>query len=344
MAVQIKLLDVDAFYEWDRFVMREEGGTVFHLTRWMDLIRANFHQRPCYLYRKRDGEITGILPLVQVKSPFLGSVLVSTPYAVYGGIVAREREDEEALFDAAAHLAGRLKAKYVEFRNLRKMEMELPSTDLYHTFIREIPEKEEDCLAIIPRKSRASARQGRDKYKLRFIESNDRIDPFYDLFVINKRSLGSPVFSRRYFKSLMDIMDGRIFIHAVLYEDRIVSAVMSFIHKDTILPYYSGSNKRYERFNTNNYQYWQLMAWACRRGLRLFDFGRSRKDTGAFQFKANMGFESRGLGYQYYFPGASKLPNLNPSNPKLDLPKKILSRIPVPLAKLVGPMLVRYIP
>jgi FemAB-related protein (PEP-CTERM system-associated) len=344
MAAKIKLLDVDAFYEWDRFVMQAEAGTVFHLTRWLDLIRVNFKQRPFYLYRKRDGVITGVLPLVQVKSPFLGSVLVSTPYAVYGGMVGAEQEDEDALFEAVKNLSSKLNTNYVEFRNLDKKERDLPATDLYHTFIREIPETEEACLKIIPRKSRAAARQGRDKYKLRFIESNNRLDSFYQLFVINKRSLGSPVFSRRYFRSLMDIMDGRIFIHCVLYENQIVSAVLSFIYKDMILPYYSGSDKRFERYNTNNFQYWQLMAWACRRGLKTFDFGRSRKDTGAFHFKHNMGFESRELGYQYYFPGASKLPNLNPSNPKLNLPKKILSRIPIPIAKMVGPMLVKYIP
>ena len=119
---------------------------------------------------------------------------------------------------------------------------------------------------------------------------------------------------------------------------------MSFVHKDTILPYYSGSDKQYERCQTNNFQYWQLMAWACRRGLKFFDFGRSRKETGAFHFKSNMGFTSRMLDYQYYFTKESSLPSLNPSNPKMDLPKMILRKIPIPLAKMVGPMIVRHIP
>ncbi len=344
MSAQIKILDVDSYYEWDRFVMESEKATFFHLSRWLDLIRANFNHKTCYLYRKRDGEITGILPLVQVKSPFLGSVLVSTPYAVYGGIAAREEEDEEALLEAAKNLVGRLGVKYVELRNLHAQDHGLPSTDLYSTFIREIPEKEEDCLTTIPKKSRAAARQGRDKFKLRFVEANERIDPFYDLFVINKRNLGSPVFSKKYFKSLMDIMDGRIFIHVVLSEERIVCAVMSFLHKNMILPYYSGSDKATERMNTNNFMYWQLMAWACRKGIRFFDFGRSRKDTGAYHFKKHMGFESTRLDYQYFFSGESRLPNLNPSNPKLNLPKKIMQKIPVSLAKALGPLIMRHIP
>jgi len=344
MSALVKMLDVDSFYEWDRFVMECEEGTVFHLTRWLDLIRVNFKHKPYCLFRMRDQEITGVLPLVHVKSPFLGSVLVSTPYAVYGGILAREHEDAIHLLEVAGDLAKRLNTKYIEFRNLGEKRLDLPSTDLYHTFIKEIPETEEECLTFIPRKARAAARHGRDKFNLKFVEDNRAVDDLYELFVLNKRSLGSPVFSRRYFRSIMDIFDGRVFVHCVLHEENIVSAVMSFTHNDTILPYYSGSDKKFERLNTNNFQYWQLMAWACKRGLRSFDFGRSRKDTGAFHFKTNMGFPSRELNYQYYFPKEIKIPSLNPSNPKMNLPKKILQKIPLGLAKMVGPILVRHIP
>ncbi|MHC4943609.1 MAG: FemAB family XrtA/PEP-CTERM system-associated protein [Planctomycetota bacterium] len=344
MTTKIGLLDVDKFYEWDRFVREAEGGTLFHLTRWQDLIRNNFTHKPYYLYSERDGQITGVLPLMHVRSSLLGSVLVSTPYAVYGGVVANQPEDAEKLVLASQELARRLNVRHVEYRQFKGTAYDLPSIDLYHTFIREIPEDEEECLKIIPRKSRASARQGRDKFHLRFVHANNQIDRFYELFVMNKRLLGSPVFSKKYFRTLMDIFDGRVFIHCVLHEQKIVSAVMSFVYKNTVLPYYSGSEKQYERMQINNYQYWQLMAWACRRGMRFFDFGRSRKDTGAFKFKANMGFDSTELKYQYFFPKEGKIPSVNPSNPKYNLPKMIMRNIPIPLAKVVGPLLVKHIP
>lgn len=344
MSKQVKLLDVDAFYAWDRYVLGHEQGSPFHMTRWRDLIAKNFKHKPYYLYRECDGAITGVLPLVHVRSPLLGSVLVSTPYAVYGGILADTDEDANRIFEAAKDLANKLSIKHIEFRNKDADEFDLPAIDLYHTFIKEIPEEEEKCLTTIPRKSRASARHGRDKFHLKFVEANDQLDRFYELFVLNKRMLGSPVFSKGYFRSLMDVFDGRIVLHCVVHEGLVVSAVMSFIHNETILPYYSGSDKQYERLQTNNFQYWQLMAWACRRGLKYYDFGRSRKETGAFSFKSNMGFEPQQLHYKYYFPGEGKIPNINPSNPKMNLPKSIMRKVPLPLAKIVGPMLVRHIP
>ncbi len=47
---------------------------------------------------------------------------------------------------------------------------------------------------------------------------------------------------------------------------------------------------------------------------------------------------------EFFFPRECKIPNLNPSNPKMNLPKKVLKKLPISVAKLVGPMLVRYIP
>ncbi|MFH2002621.1 MAG: peptidoglycan bridge formation protein FemAB, partial [Planctomycetota bacterium] len=152
MSKEVRLLDVDSFYHWDRFVLAHPQGSPFHLTRWQDLIVKNFRHTPYYLYRKCDGELTGVLPLVHVRSPLLGSVLVSTPYAVYGGMIANTEEDRLKIFEAAKDLAAKLNIKHIEFRNREPSEFDLPSVDLYHTFIKEIPEEEEECLLMIPRK------------------------------------------------------------------------------------------------------------------------------------------------------------------------------------------------
>ena len=44
--------------------------------------------------------------------------------------------------------------------------------------------------------------------------------------------------------------------------------------------------------------YWELMRRACERGLKVFDFGRSKRGTGSFDFKKNWGFEATPLVYE----------------------------------------------
>ncbi len=69
----------------------------------------------------------------------------------------------------------------------------------------------------------------------------------------------------------------------------------------------------------NSFMYWKLMEWASKRGLRVFDFGRSRKGTGAAKFKKNMGFEAETLSYQYHLGPGGTLPDLHPGNPKVGI-------------------------
>ena len=85
------------------------------------------------------------------------------------------------------------------------------------------------------------------------------------------------------------------------------------------------------------------MRRACERGCRLFDFGRSKRGTGAFDFKKNWGFPAEALAYQYILRRGDKPPDNNPLNPKFQLFVKAWKRLPLPVANLIGPHIVRQL-
>jgi hypothetical protein len=90
--------------------------------------------------------------------------------------------------------------------------------------------------------------------------------------------------------------------------------------------------------------YWELMCHAARQGYRVFDFGRSREGTGPYNFKRHWGFEPVPLPYQYVMMGGREVPNLSPSNPRFAAAQRLWRRIPLPVTKLVGPRLTRFLP
>ncbi len=67
---------------------------------------------------EQDGAIVGVLPLVHVKSRLFGNTLISTPFCVYGGPLALDRETAAALENAGCSLMRRTGARAVEFRYL----------------------------------------------------------------------------------------------------------------------------------------------------------------------------------------------------------------------------------
>jgi lipid II:glycine glycyltransferase (peptidoglycan interpeptide bridge formation enzyme) len=75
---------------------------------------------------------------------------------------------------------------------------------------------------------------------------------------------------------------------------------MSFYFRDEVLPYHAGDMPEARDLAANDFKYWELMRRACERGLRVFDYGRSKKDTGSHDFKKNWGFEPEPLHYEFH--------------------------------------------
>ena len=165
----------------------------------------------------------------------------------------------------------------------------------------------------------------------------------WPIYAESVRNLGTPVFSRRYFRILRAVFGAQAEVLTVLDDGRPIASVLSFYFRDQVLPYYGGGTVAARGLGGNDLMYWEVMRRAGERGCRLFDFGRSKIGTGAFAFKKNLGFEPTPLQYRYLLrPGAS-LPERNPLNPRYRLFIDGWKRLPLPLTKLIGPAIVRGI-
>ncbi len=95
-----------------------------------------------------------------------------------------------------------------------------------------------------------------------------------------------------------------------------VSGVLSFYWRDEVLPYYAGDLTDARDLAANDFKYWALMQRACARGLKVFDYGRSKVGTGSFDFKKNWGFVPAPLSYEYQLFKRDSVPQNNPANRK----------------------------
>ncbi len=85
------------FRQWDEFVQAHPRSSPFHLLAWKRTIEESFRYRPYYLVARGGGRVRAVLPLFLVRNPLLGKALISSPFAVYGGILADSVEARDAL-------------------------------------------------------------------------------------------------------------------------------------------------------------------------------------------------------------------------------------------------------
>ena len=338
-AVRICELGASGFSRWDEFVAVCGEATFFHRAGWKTAIERAFGHRTHFLYAEAGGRIEGVLPLAEVKSILFGHTLVSLPFCVYGGIAARSERARHALDTAARALANRLRVDHLEYRSIAPHHSDWAHKDLYVTFRKEIDPDVERNLLAIPRKQRAMVRKGM-KAGLKS-EIDEGVERFFPAYAASVHRLGTPVFSRRYFEILREVFDRDCEVLTVTLAGRVVAGVLSFYFRDEVLPYYGGGTDEAREVAGNDFMYWELMRRACERGIRVFDYGRSKRGTGSFDFKKNWGFEAQPLGYEYLLVNGKRVPDINPLNPKYSLLIKLWQRLPLPLANLIGPHIVK---
>jgi len=326
---------------WDAFVDVAPDGSFFHLTGWRRVIEEVCGHRTHYLYVSRGDRITGVLPLAEPKSRLFGHSLTSTPFCMYGGAVAASPEDRELLETHARGLAEQLGVDYLELRNVRLSAGNWATKDLYVRFRKRVAADDETNMKAVPRKQRAMIRKGIDAGLQSTVDRD--IDTFYDIYSTSVRNLGTPVFAKRYFAALLEEFGDAADILTVTKDSKAVASVLSFYFRDEVLPMYGGGTADARDLKANDFMYWELMRHAVARGATLFDFGRSKLGTGSFSFKKNWGFEPEKLEYQYHLVRSTKVPDLNPLNPKYRALIATWKRLPVPLTRVIGPLVARYL-
>lgn len=346
MSLVIRPLDRGSEAAWDHFVSTLPSGTFFHRAAWARVIETAFRHTTHYCFAERDGTITGVLPLARVRTRLFGDTLISNPFCVYGGPLAADAESEAALTAHAETLLRRTGARALEFRNPAPVgEREEPGwirqPDLYVTFRKGIEADHDRNLKAIPRKQRAMVRKGLQN-GLTSVANRD-VAALHRIYAESVRNLGTPVFSRRYFKILMDNFGDHADVVTVLDQGTPIASVMNFYFRDQVLPYYGGGTAMARSRAGNDFLYWETMRRAADRGARLFDFGRSKIGTGAFAFKHNWGFEPTNLHYRFKLKPGEAMPDHNPLNPKYRPFIAAWKRLPIPVANLLGPHIVRGI-
>jgi hypothetical protein len=421
MAVAIRPLGRAAAAAWDEFIEAHPDGTFFHRAAWCGIIERAFGHATFYVFAERDGAITGVLPLAQVKTVLFGNTLISVPFCVYGGPLAVDQESAAALSSHAASLLERTGAAAVEFRyrgaggtqptagsgvsmatsatadaltplplrsrpaaepidcgsppagpgravtasdglaagtvqsvtppivisgadseplnDFRNDGSWLSRPDLYVTFRKQIEADHDKNLKSVPRKQRAMVRKGIQN-GLHSVVDRD-VSRLHGIYAESVRNLGTPVFARRYFALLAEVFAGDCDILTVLDDDNPIASVMNFYFRAEVLPYYGGGTALARQRAANDFMYWEVMRRAADRGCRLFDFGRSKIGTGAYDFKRNWGFMPEPLHYRYKLAPGAAIPDHNPLNPKYRLFIAGWKRLPLAVANAIGPSIVR---
>lgn len=342
--MQVKILSAEERERWDSYVQTAQEGTLYHLTAWKGIIENTFGHKTYYIYTEEDGKVTGILPLVLIKSLLFGKFIISVPFFNYGGICANGENERNALLKYAIGMARGKGANHIELRHTANYNLGLPVKESKVTMLLNLPASTEDLWNNFKTSLRTKIRRPERAGVVAKFGGPENVDFFYKVFAANMRDLGTPVYSKSFFKNILETFPQQTRLCVLFLRNEPVAAGFLIGFKNKLEIPWASSIRKYNRLKTNMMLYWNLLQYACKNGYKEFDFGRSTIGEGTYKFKEQWGAKPLQLYWHYWMANGDKLPELNPHNPKFKLAIKIWQKLPLWLTKAVGPSIVKYLP
>ena len=326
---------------WDAFVDTCPDAAAYHSWGWRGVFERAFGHTCVYLIARSGNSVCGVLPLVQINSLLFGRTLTSLPFVNYGGVLAGEEPAAEQLMSAAAEEARARRCQHVELRHVARRFPSLPCRQHKVTMLLRLAGVDWSSL---DKKVRNQIRKA-EKSGLAIQSGHvEMLDEFYAVFARNMRDLGTPVYDRQLFGEVLRTFPERARLHVVRLGTTPVAAGLTLRGRSRLEMPWASSIRDYNSLCPNHLLYWTAIQHARDSGCEVFDFGRSTPGEGTFKFKEQWGAQPVPLHWEYCLNGPSEVPNISPDNRKYALMVNAWTRLPLPLANLIGPHIVRSIP
>ena len=197
---------------WQAYASEHPAMNLYHSLQWRDLLVDVFGLRPRLYMARRGGQVTGLLPVYEVRFPLLGSKFVSLPYeAGSGGPLSEDEESSRALVSAMIDDARAAGAQHVEVRSLAPSPVfeQLGFTvesSVYHSEV-DLSDGEA-AWKRVGRDQRGKMRKAaRSGVTVRQGHSPADYQAYYQVYLRSFHAFGTPPYGTRYYPTVHQRLD-----------------------------------------------------------------------------------------------------------------------------------------
>ena len=320
---------------WDEYVSQCPDAGLYHRYGWGRVVERSYGHAPFYLWARDEGGVRGILPLMLFRGALGGRTLVSLPFLDEGGLCADGEAARAALWEAALDTARRERAGAVELRQRTPSGLPLSPLGSKVTVMLPLGSDPEVMWKRLDAKVRNQVRKAMSSGLAPSWCGIEALDDFYDVFAHNMRDLGSPVHGRRFFAAILEEFAGAARLLIVRDGSRAVAGGVCIVFRDTVLVPWASSLRQWRSRCPSNLLYWEVIRSACEKGLRWLDFGRSSPGSGTHRFKMQWG----GVEQRLHWETNDRPSLVDADDPRYRLMIRAWQRLPVPLTRVIGPIL-----
>ena len=337
------IVDHSQRVRWDHYVHSTADATSWHLYDWFTVFSRHYGLDYYPIAAVDGSDIRGVLPLYRVRTLRRGTMLMSIPYAVVGGIVGDDATVQRMLLEKAIELSGQLGDIPIVLKQYKhKIEGNLLTDDGYHNLELPLNLGMDRIWEDLPQGTKGLLRQSH-QYDLELEYPSTDEAGYYRTLLRHQHLTGTPCPGRKWIRNLLGF--GIYKLGLLRHRGTIVAA--------TIIKQYDGSfafpltcylppRDRGVMFACR--LYWELIQKLAQEGFHTHHTGRirSQESPDDFRIRWNGG---RPVKYYYQYHGLGGRP-ANPS--KKGRGRRMFETAwkwtPVALTQWIGPALIKQFP
>lgn len=326
--------------EWNRFVDSAPDTHSWHEYDWALVVQR--HRRVDYYPLAAlddDGTIRGILPLYRLRTARTGTALVSIPYVVAGGVATQDPAIVKLLLAHAIELAGKTSARTIVLKQYGKQieDESLTVDDHYYNRELSLAQPVSEIWNQIDEQNKKCVEEAEGRMPELEFPCTD-VSTFFRLLLRHEHALGRPCVGRGWVESLVGTgmyevallrASGRIAAGTLVKRHkRAVSFPLTFVADDEPTLGYS--------------LYWKLIEQLAETDLEIFHSGRIPNDDAVPAYR--LGWGGTPSRYYYYYWGGGQTESSVKRGSGRGRAERLWRRTPLPIARLVGPAVMKQFP
>lgn len=330
---------------WDEMVLAKPGYSFFHSAAWARVLHESYGYMPHYFTVFKTGEISTLLPIMEVKSLFSGKRGVSLPFSDYCESIAPDDKEFGELFEYLVRFGRQSGWRYLEMRGSNDFFSRRTHCSYHYGHVVDLRGGADRIYSRLRGNNRRNIGKAlREGVKVIISQSAESLEEYYRLHCLTRRKHGLPPQPERFFKNIQNHVISRglgVVALGRIGERAVAGAVYLGLGKKAVFKY-GASDSAYQRLRVNNLVMWEAIKWFSERGFESFCLGRTEPgNEGLDRFKSGWGTRKRIIRYYRYDTSRNifiaELPNR-----ARGVHNAFLTRMPVAVLKPVGKLLYKH--
>ena len=342
--VELNIINPLEYPGWDELLLTNENCSFFHSSSWARVLCESYKYKPLYFTSIRNGGLSDLIPIMEIKSLLTGRRGVSLPFTDYCQPIISDKSHFKEIIDYIIDYGKRVGWKYIEWRGGEGYFQDTIHSTFYYGHTLDLTQNEQELISSFRSSTKRNINKAvKEGVTIDICNSFKSIKEFYRLNCKTRKHHGLPPQPFYFFKKIYEHITSKKkgFVVLASFKQRAISGAVYFHFRDQAIYKYGASERRHQHLRANNLVMWEAIKWFKQNGFKEFSFGRTEpENTGLLQFKRGWGTEEKTI---FYYKYDLKNAAFKKDHSRAKTSYALFKNMPSPLLKLAGTLLYRHV-